>query len=111
VRGSAKKRKVIVACGDAVTAVEVVGQSTKWQLSWPQAQAMSWARLGKVEAEVAVIDEESTMRFGVRRRWCCEPGLLETLDVRAGTGKRCPGSSAGGEEGVGGCRGGSITRL
>jgi hypothetical protein len=39
------------------------------------------ARLGEVEAEVAVIDEESTVRFGARRRWCCEPGLLETLDV------------------------------
>jgi hypothetical protein len=85
VRGSAKKRKVVVACGNAVTAVEVVGQSTERQLSWPRARATSWARLGEVEAEVAVIDEESTMRFGARMRWCCEPGLLEMLDVGAGT--------------------------
>jgi hypothetical protein len=64
-----------VACCDAVATVEVVGQSTEWQLSR--------ARLGEVEAKVTVIDEESTVRFGARRRWCYEPGLLEMLDVGA----------------------------
>jgi hypothetical protein len=32
-RGSAKKRKVAVACGDALAAIEVVGWSTERQLS------------------------------------------------------------------------------
>jgi ubiquinone/menaquinone biosynthesis C-methylase UbiE len=38
-----------------------------------------------VEAEVTVIEEEGMMRFGARRRQCCELGLQETLDVGAGT--------------------------
>lgn len=66
--GSAKKMKAAVACGDAVTAVEVIGRSTERQLLQRWARATLRARLGEVEAKVAVTDEEGTMARSLARR-------------------------------------------